>query len=66
MAAKALESVQAYHEGFTRVQLRGPVPKLNLQILTLSEIFRRMKEANARQAAREKQQLGATVADASC
>jgi len=60
-AAEAFKSIQEYHEGFTRAQLGGPVPKPNLQTMTFSEIFRRMDEANARQAARGKKQLEAEL-----
>jgi hypothetical protein len=64
-AAAAFKSVQAYHESFTRTQLKGHVPKPNLDTMSMSEIFRRMREANARQAVREKMKMEAEAAQAS-
>ena len=64
-AAEALCSIQQYHNGFTRAQLKGPVPEPNLDTMSIEERFRRMREANARQAAREKKYLDAELAQIS-
>jgi hypothetical protein len=64
-AAEALKFVHEYHDGFTRAQLKGPVPLPDLNIPPLEEIWKRMDEANARQAAREKKRLEAELAKAS-
>jgi hypothetical protein len=48
---EALNSIQEYHVGFTPSQLKGPVPEPELQTMT------RMREATARQVAREKRRL---------
>jgi hypothetical protein len=47
-AAEALETIREYHEGFTRAQLRGHVPKPVIDTLTLEERIQRGREANAR------------------
>ena len=55
--AEALESIHKYHDGFTRAQLKGPVPRPNLDGMSISQHFRRMEEALARQEARKKKHL---------
>ena len=55
--AEALKSIQEYHDGFTRAQLKGPVPEPELETMSIEEGFKRMKEATARQAARDKGRL---------
>ena len=54
---EALKSIQEYHEGFTRAQLKGPVPEANIDTISLEERFKQMEEAYARQVAREKRRL---------
>ena len=44
-AAEALKSIHDYHDGFTRAQLKGPVPKPNLERMTFSERCKRIEEA---------------------
>jgi len=36
-AAEALKSIHDYHDGFTRAQLKGPVPKPNLERMSFSK-----------------------------
>jgi serine/threonine protein kinase len=64
-AAEALKSVHEYHDGFTRAQLKGSVPKPNLSPMSFSQMVKRTHEANARQAVREKKRLEAELAKAS-
>jgi len=64
-AAEALKSVHEYHDGFTRAQLKGPVPKPDLSPMSLEELGKRMDEANERQAVRKKKRLEAELAKAS-
>ncbi|KIM72385.1 hypothetical protein PILCRDRAFT_741990 [Piloderma croceum F 1598] len=45
-AVAALNFVRAYHEGYTRAQLKGPVPEPNLDTMTLEERFKQVREAN--------------------
>jgi len=59
--AEALKSVKDYHDGFARAQLKGPVPEPNLDTMSIEERFKRMREANVRQAAREKKRLEAEL-----
>jgi hypothetical protein len=56
-ATEALKSINKYHEGFTRAQLKGPVPEPDFDVISLSEHFRRMDEAIAREAARKTKRL---------
>ena len=60
-AHEALKSIHDYHDGFTRAQLKGPVPQANLVTMSIEEQFQRMHEANARQAAREQKRLEAEL-----
>lgn len=53
-AAEALKSIHEYHDSFTRAQLKGPVPKPIIDTVPLEVRFQKMREANARKAAREK------------
>ncbi|KIM80433.1 hypothetical protein PILCRDRAFT_9613 [Piloderma croceum F 1598] len=64
-AAEALKSVHEYHDGFTRAQLKGPVPEPDLSPMPFSQMVKRTHEANARQAAREQKHLEAELAKAS-
>jgi hypothetical protein len=64
-AREALTSIHDYHDGFTRAQLKGPVPLANLMTMSPEEIFRRMREANARKVAREKKLLEAELVPSS-
>jgi len=63
-AAEALKFVHEYHDGFTRAQLKGPVPKPDLSLMTVSQMVKRTNETNARQAAREKKRLEAELTKA--
>jgi hypothetical protein len=56
-----LNYIRAYHEGFTRAQLKGPVPEPNLDTMKLEERFKQIREANVRQAAREQKRLEAEL-----
>jgi hypothetical protein len=60
-AAEALKAVRDYRDGFTRAQLKDPVPEPDLDSMPIAELGRRMDEANARQAAREKKRLEAEL-----
>jgi hypothetical protein len=64
-AAEALKLIHNYHDGFTRAQLKGPVPEPVIDPMTMTERFRRITEANARHDAREKKRLDAKVKEAS-
>jgi hypothetical protein len=63
--AEALESIHRYHDGFTRAQLKGPVPRPNLDGMSISQHFRRMEEALVRQEARKKKRLEEELAQTS-
>jgi hypothetical protein len=52
--AEALKSIHDYHDGSTHAQLKSPVLKHNHEQMTLSERFKRIKEANAQREARMK------------
>jgi hypothetical protein len=52
--AETLKTIHEYHDGFTRMELKGRVPKPVIDTLTLEERMQRARAANARQAAREK------------
>jgi hypothetical protein len=60
--AEAFKSIDEYHDGFTRAQLKGPVPEPNLDGMSLAELRKRVDEANERQEAREKKRLEAALA----
>ena len=64
-AREALKSIHDYHDGFTRAQLKGPVPLANLMTMSPEEIFKRMSEAIARKVAREKKLLEAELVPSS-
>ena len=64
-AAEALNSIYDYHDGFTRTQLKGPVPETNLDTMSMEELFRKMWEANKWQAVREKKCLEAELVQTS-
>jgi hypothetical protein len=64
-AGEALKFVHEYHDGFTRAQLKGPVPEPDFHPMPLKEMWKRMDEANERQAAREKKRLEAELAKVS-
>jgi hypothetical protein len=52
-----LKSIHEYHDGFTRAQLMGLVPEPIIDTVPLEVRFRKMREANARKAAREKKHM---------
>jgi hypothetical protein len=62
--AEALKSVHEYHDGFTRAQLKGPVPMPDIDPIPLEVRFQKMREANARKVMREKKRLEAELAQA--
>jgi hypothetical protein len=55
--AETLESIHKYHDGFTRAQLKGPVPEPKWEVVPIAENFKRMEEALVRQEARKKKRL---------
>ena len=56
-AKEAIKSIQEYHDGFTRAQLKCPIPETNYDTMSMEEPFKRMQEANEWQAVREKKFL---------
>jgi hypothetical protein len=52
--AEALKTIDEYHDGFTRAQLKGHVPKHVIDTLTVEELMQRGWKAYAQQVEREK------------